>query len=78
MTEHPIFGKLKYKPDDERWVGFAKLPRFAAVGARPDPEPMTPEQEADLTAKMEEATKGIEQLMSQKFGDAGGKVRLDE
>ena len=33
MTEHPVFGKLKHKPDDERWIGFAKLPLFAAVGA---------------------------------------------
>lgn len=74
MTEHPVFGKLKYKPDDERWIGFAKLPLFAAVGARPDEPPMTPEQEADMVAKLEEAQKGIQQLMAQKFGDAGDKL----
>lgn len=74
MNEHPTFGKLKYKPDGEQWVGFAKLPLFAAAGSRPDPEPMTPEQEADLVAKLEEAQRGIQQLMSQKFGDAGDKL----
>lgn len=78
MTEHPVFGKLKYKPDDEHWIGFAKLPLFAAVGARPDPEPLSPEEEAaqveDMTAKLQEAQKGIQQLMSQKFGDAGDKL----
>jgi hypothetical protein len=66
---HDTFGKLKYKDSDESWAGYAPLPRFAAVGIRPDPQPLTDEDAEKLVADMNAALENMKNLMRERFGD---------
>ncbi len=74
---HDLFGKLKYKESDESWAGAARLPLFAAVGMRPEPEPGSPPQteeeaaaEAErLTAELNAMMEQMRAAMSARFGE---------
>jgi hypothetical protein len=66
---HDLFGKLKYKERDEQWVGYARLPLFAAIGARPPEEPLTEEQATQMIADMNLAMENMRNMMREKFGD---------
>lgn len=69
---HELFGKLKYKEQDESWAGAAGLPRFAAVGQRAEPQPQTEEEAAAEAARLAaELNTMLEQMraaMSERFG----------
>ena len=66
---HDLFGKLKYKERDEQWIGYAPLPKFAAVGARPPEEPLSDEDAEKMIADMNLAMENMKNLMREKFGN---------
>jgi hypothetical protein len=65
---HDLFGKLKYRERDEEWVGYAPLPLFAAVGARPPEEPLTEEDAEKMIGEMNLAMENMKNLMRERFG----------
>lgn len=66
---HDLFGKLKYKDGDEQWVGRARLPLFAAVGARPPEGPLSADDAKKMLADMNATMEGMRDLLRQQFGD---------
>jgi len=71
---HDTFGKLKYKDSDESWAGYARLPLFAARGARPEPPPMTEEEAEKMVTDINTTLNNMKEMMRQKFGDKMGAV----
>lgn len=68
MTHDP-FGRLRYKDRDEAWAGVARLPLFAALGARPDPPEMTEDDVRKAVADMSAAMDALKDRMRERFGD---------
>jgi len=66
---HDLFGKLKYRDRDGQWVGYAPLPHFAAVGARPPEPPPSEEEAGKMIADMNLAMENMRNLMRERFGD---------
>ncbi len=66
---HELFGKLRFKEADESWAGSAPLARFAAVGARPEPAPLTEEDAERMTAEMAAAMEAMKAQLRERFGD---------
>lgn len=67
MTDD-LFGKLKYRERDEQWVGYGRLPLFAAVAARPRAE-ASEEDAKKMIADMNAALEDMRGLMRERFGD---------
>src|SRR5882724_9533839 len=65
---HDLFGKLKYKERDEQWIGYAPLPKFAAIGARPPEGPLTDEEAETMIADMTLAMEDMKKLIREKIG----------
>ena len=68
MADTP-FGKMKYKPGNERWVGYAVLPAFAKHGTLAADEPVTEENAAATLEDLNQAIANMKELMREKFGD---------
>lgn len=66
---HDLFGRMKFKERDESWAAVARLPRFAARGARPDAPPQTAEDVARTTAELSAAMEQMRAVMRERFGD---------
>jgi hypothetical protein len=66
---HELFGKMRFKDRDESWAGSALLPRFAAVGMRPEAPEMTEEEARQMTAEMNAALDNMREMMRERFGD---------
>ncbi|MBP3959194.1 hypothetical protein J8F10_28450 [Gemmata sp. G18] len=71
---HDVFGKLRFRDADESWAGSAALPRFATVGAMPEPAPMTEEEAVRMAADMNAALEDIKAQMRERFGDQVDKA----
>ena len=68
MADTP-FGKMKYKPRDDRWVGYAPLPAFAKHATLTADEPVTEENAAATLEDLNQAIANMKELMREKFGD---------
>jgi hypothetical protein len=66
---HDLFGRMKFKERDESWAAIARLPRFAARGARPDAAPQTEEEAARAAAELNTAMEQMRAVMRERFGE---------
>jgi hypothetical protein len=69
---HQLFGKLKYQK--EGWLGEAMLPAFAAVGRRPEPQPLSEEESLKLATQ---ALDILDHRVKKLLAGAGAKKLLE-
>lgn len=68
MADSP-FGKMKYKALDERWVGYAPLPAFAAHATRIPDEPLTEEATGQMILDANQALNNLRDMLRERHGD---------